>query len=40
MEAIQGVWFTILGFAVAGAVVSLLMKEYKLYTNLARRPSN
>ena len=40
MEALRGVFLTILGLAVIGALVSLLLREHKLHSNLARRSSN
>ena len=37
MLALNGVFATVLGLVVLGAVVSLLMREHKLHANLARR---
>lgn len=35
--ALNGVWFTMLGLGILGALASLLMRENKLYSNLARK---
>lgn len=40
MEALQGVFLTLLGMAVLGAVVSLFMREHKLHKSLSRRSSS
>lgn len=37
MQTLRMVWFTILGMSIAGAVVSLLLKEYTLHKNLQRK---
>ena len=37
MEAIRGVFLTLLGISVLGALVSLAMREHKLHKNLARK---
>ena len=37
MDALRGVFLTILGIAVVGFLVSLLMREHKLHNNLARK---
>ena len=39
MDALRGVFGTLLGLAALGALVSLFMREHKLHTNLARRDS-
>ncbi|MCJ1291270.1 hypothetical protein MMC34_002813 [Xylographa carneopallida] len=39
MDALRAVFLTLLGLGVLGAVVSLGMREHKLYKNIARRPS-
>lgn len=39
MDSLRGVFVTLLGLSVLGAVVSLAMREHKLHTNLARRES-
>jgi MFS family permease len=40
MDALRGVFLTLLGIAAIGAVISLFMRENKLHNNLARRPSD
>lgn len=40
MEAFRGVFLTLLGIAILGAVVSLFMMEHKLHKNLSRKPSS
>lgn len=37
MQALRGVWVTMLGLAILAAAVSLFMKEHVLYSNLARK---
>ena len=37
MDALKGVFLTLLGIAVLGLLVSLAMREHKLYNNLARK---
>lgn len=37
VDALRGVWGTMLGLAAVGALVSLFMRENKLYSNLARK---
>ena len=37
IDALNGVWLTMLGLGIIGAVASLLMRENKLYSNLARK---
>ena len=37
MDALRGVFLTMLGFAVIGLLVSLAMREHKLHSNLARK---
>ncbi|MCJ1328586.1 hypothetical protein MMC10_005263 [Thelotrema lepadinum] len=39
MDGFRGVFLTTTGLALAGFIISLFMKEHKLYTNLARRNS-
>ena len=39
MDALQGVFLTMLGIAILGAAVSMLMREHKLHSTLARRAS-
>ncbi|MCJ1282398.1 hypothetical protein MMC26_001721 [Xylographa opegraphella] len=40
MDALRAVFLTLLGLGVLGALVSLGMREHKLYKNIARRPSS
>lgn len=40
MDALRGVFLTLLGIAVLAASVSMLMREHKLHRNLARRSSS
>lgn len=37
IDALNGVWFTMVGLAILGAFASLLMRENKLHSNLARK---
>jgi len=37
MDAFRGVWFTTLGLAVVGGVISLFMREHVLHNNLQRK---
>ena len=38
-DALRGVFLTVLGIGVLGAVVSLFMREHTLHSNLARKPT-
>lgn len=40
MDALRGVFLTLLGIGVLAASVSMLMREHKLHSNLARRSSS
>lgn len=40
MDALRAVFLTLLGIAVLGALVSLMMREHKLHKNIARRLSS
>jgi MFS family permease len=39
MDALRGVFMTLVGLAVLSAAVSMLMREHKLYKTIIRRPS-